>query len=43
MTNANCIDNNLDNIHVCTTKPLDFEQKSFAKYSKMTFIINGYM
>jgi hypothetical protein len=30
-TDTNCIDNNLDNTHPCTTKPLDIEEKTFTK------------
>jgi hypothetical protein len=37
-TNTNCIDNNLDNIHPCTTRPLDLEEKTFTKLFQMTFI-----
>jgi hypothetical protein len=29
-TNTNCIDDNLDNIHPCTTRPLDLEEKTFT-------------
>jgi hypothetical protein len=31
MTYSNCIDNDLDNIHPCTTKPLNIEEKTFTK------------
>jgi hypothetical protein len=31
ITDTNCIDNNLDSKHPCTTKPLDLEEKTFTK------------
>jgi hypothetical protein len=34
MINTNCIDENLDNIHPCTTRPLDLEEKHLQNYSK---------
>jgi hypothetical protein len=33
MMDTNCIDNNLDSIHPCTTKPLDLDEKPFMKLS----------
>ncbi len=37
-TNTNCIDDNLNNIHPCTARPLDLEEKTFTKLFQMTFI-----
>ncbi len=31
MTNKNCIDDNLDNIHPCTTRPPNLQEKTFTK------------